>query len=61
MVEHRVHITGVAGSSPARCTTVCPKTQFLDGYYVHYSQYCLWRCSALVNKYWTPRCVKFQS
>ena len=35
MVEHIVHIDGVTGSSPVATTTVRPKTQFSDGYFMH--------------------------
>ena len=34
LVEHIVHIDGVTGSSPVATTTVRPKTQFLDGYFM---------------------------
>ena len=38
MVEHIVHIDGVTGSSPVATTTVRPKTQFSDGFFMHNTQ-----------------------
>ena len=38
MVEHIVHIDGVTGSSPVATTTVRPKTQFSDGYFISFIQ-----------------------
>ena len=35
LVEHIVHIDGVTGSSPVATTTIRPKTQFSDGYFMH--------------------------
>ena len=32
--EHIVHIDGVTGSSPVATTTIRPKTQFSDGYFM---------------------------
>ena len=38
LVEHIVHIDGVTGSSPVATTTIRPKTQFSDGYFMHNTQ-----------------------